>query len=143
MEQTAILKAAEIIAAKTGNKGYCTLALMDSDGYPTAATISVSKADGIRWVTFCSGVESNWARRACACNRASICFNSDNPLYNITLVGTLEVLTNLPTKQEMWYKGMSYYFSGPEDPGFCVLRFNTQRYSLLLSEVEGNIRGTL
>jgi len=136
-------KAAEIIAAATGNRGYCTLAQLDGDGYPTAATISVSKAQGIEWIAFCSGLGSNWAKRAGQDARASVCFNSSDPLYNITLVGDVEVLTDPAVKQEMWYEGMGWYFSGPEDPNFCVLRFNTRRYSLLLNEKEGNLRGML
>jgi len=43
----------------------------------------------------------------------------------------------------MWYEGMGWYFKGPEDPGFCVLRFTTKRYSLLLDEKEGNVRGIM
>lgn len=143
MNEKIISIAGEIVESKTGNAGYCTLALIDIDGYPTAATISVSKARGIEWITFCTGLGSNWAKRVEKCNRASICFNSNSPLYNITLVGTIEVLTDLAIKKEMWYEGMGYYFSGPEDSGFCVLRFQTQRYSLMLNEEDGTVRGTL
>ena len=141
MNEKVIARAAEIVAKKCGNAGYCTLALIDIDGYPTAATISVSKAEGIQWITFCTGLGSNWAKRIEKCNRASVCFNAAE--YNITLVGTIEVLSDLSTKKEMWYEGMGYYFSGPEDPGFCVLRFKTQRYSLMMNEKDGNARGML
>lgn len=141
MNKEIIARAGEIVAEKCGNVGYCTLALIDTDGYPTAATISVSKAEGIRWITFCSGLGSNWAKRIEMCNRASVCFNA--PEYNITLVGTIEILTELTIKKEMWYEGMGHYFNGPEDPGFCVLRFNTQRYSLMLGEEDGSARGML
>jgi general stress protein 26 len=143
MNEKIIAHAAEIVSKKCNNVGYCTLALIDIDGYPTAASISVSKAEGIEWITFCTGLGSNWAKRAEKCNRASICFNSDSPLYNITLVGTIEVLTDSATKKEMWYDGMGYYFSGPEDSEFCVLQFKTQRYSLLFNEEEGTVRGIL
>ena len=39
----------------------------------------------------------------------------------------------------MWYEGFTNHFSGPEDPNFCVLRFNTERYNLLIdwNEVKG------
>jgi len=143
MNENIIARAADILSKKRNNGGYCTLAQIDADGYPTAATISVSGVEGIKRITFCTGIESNWAKRAEQCNRAGVCFNSDSPLYNITLVGTLEVLTDLTAKREMWYEGMGYYFSGPEDPGFCVLRFTTLRYSLMLSEQEGTVRGII
>ena len=142
-----IIKRAEEILANRAKKeqGCCVLALIDTDGYPTAATISPSKIDGISRITFCTGTGSNWVKRIKKCNRASVCFNSETEQYNITLVGTIEVLTDLPTKKEMWYDGMGYYFKGPEDPGFCVLQFITQRYSLMLNEQDANgqARGTL
>ena len=50
MHDKIIDRAAEIVAKKCGNAGYCTLTLIDIDGYPTAATISVSKAEGIKWI---------------------------------------------------------------------------------------------
>ena len=137
MNDEAIARAADIVA----KSGYCALALIDTDGYPTAATISPSKTEGIQWITFCTGLGSNWVKRIAKCNRASVCFNSTQ--QNITLVGTIEVLTDLATKKEMWYPGMGMYFRGPEDPGFCVLRFNTRRYSLMLNEKDGTLRGTL
>ena len=143
MNEGIIARAAEFVAKTCNNAGYCTLAQIDTDGYPTAATISVSRAEGIEWVAFCTGLGSNWAKRIENCDRASVCFNSSSPLYNITLVGTIEVLTDLESKKAMWYEGMGWYFSGPEDPGFCVLRFKTLRYSLMLNEEEGTVRGTL
>ena len=142
-----IIKRAEEILANRALKeaGYCVLALIDTDGYPTAATISPSKIDGIRRITFCTGIGSNWVKRIEKCNRASVCFNSGSEQYNITLVGHIEVLMDLVAKKEMWYEGMGYYFKGPEDPDFCVLRFDTERYSLMLNEhdANGSARGML
>ena len=146
MNEEIITRAEKILANRTIKEhGCCVLALIDIDGYPTAATISPSRIDGIKRITFCTGTGSNWAKRIEKCNRASVCFNSETEQYNITLVGTIEVLTDLATKKEMWYDGMGYYFKGPEDPNFCVLRFKTQRYSLMLNEhdANGQARGTL
>ena len=146
MNEEIITRAEEILANRAKKEqGCCVLALIDVDGYPTAATISPSKIDGIRCITFCTGIGSNWAKRIEKCNQASVCFNSEKEGYNITLVGTIEVLTDLATKKEMWYDGMGYYFTGPDDPNFCVLQFMTQRYSLMLSEQDasGQSRGTL
>lgn len=146
MNEEIIERAEEILANRAiKEQGYCVLALIDIDGYPTAATISPSKIDGIRRITFCTGTGSNWAKRIAKCNRASVCFNSGSEQYNITLVGNIEVVTDLAMKKDMWYEGMGYYFKGPEDPDFCVLQFITQRYSLMLNEQDanGSARGTL
>ncbi len=139
MHEEIIARAGEIIGKNTGEASYCVLSLIDLDGYPTASTISASKADGIQWVTFCTGLGGTRTNRIDRCNRASVCFNG--PDYNITLVGTMEVVTDPEVKKEMWYGGLASHFSGPEDPNYCVLRFNTQRYNLLVDWKEA--RGSL
>ena len=145
-----IIKQAETILANReifehGCGECCVLALIDADGYPTAATISPAKIDGIKRIYFCTGTGSNWVKRIEKCNHASVCLNSEEEQYNITLVGDIEVLTDLEIKKNMWFKGMGHYFTGPEDPGFCVLQFTTKRYSLMLNEQDANgqARGTL
>jgi hypothetical protein len=60
MTQELITRAEKIIMSKTGYigggmEGYCTLALIDEEGYPSTSTISISKADGLKWITFLSG----------------------------------------------------------------------------------------
>jgi general stress protein 26 len=139
MDNEAITRAGEIVAQNTGETGYCVLALVDLDGYPTASTISAAKTDGINWLTFCTGLSGPKAERIKKCNRASVCFNS--PEYNITLVGTIELSTDPDVKKDMWYGGLSHHFSGPEDPNYCVLRFKTERYNLFIDWKE--TRGTL
>jgi len=139
MHEEIIARAREIVAKNTGETGYCVLALIDLDGYPTASTISAAKVDGINWLTFCTGLSSPKAERIKKCNRASVCFNS--PEYNISLVGTIEILTDPDVKKEMWYGGLTQHFSGPEDPNYCVLHFKTERYNLLVDWQEA--RGTL
>jgi len=116
----------------------CVLALLDEDGYPTAATISPAKIEGIRRIYFCTGIGSNWVKRIQKNGRASVCFHSEDKQYNITLVGDAELVTDLETKKAMWFNGMGSYFNGPEDEGFCVLRFTTKRYSLMLNEHDAN-----
>ena len=138
MNEKIIARAAEIVAS-TRN---CVLALIDADGYPTAATITPSKTEGIQWIAFGNNIGSNWVKRAEKCGRASICFTADRPECNITLVGTIEIVTaDLALKKEMWSEWMNQYYSGPEDPNFCVLLFKTRRYSLYVDGTQA--RGTL
>ncbi len=138
MNEAVISRAGEIVVQNTGEASYCVLSLIDLDGYPTASTISAAKADGIHWLTFGTGLNSPKTERIKKCKRASVCFNS--PEYNITLVGTIEVLTDPDIKKEMWYGGLANHFSGPDDPNYCVLRFETERYNLLVDWKEA--RGT-
>ena len=136
-------KASEIIRARTASgeykNQYCVLAQEDLDGRITAAVITPSKSDGIRQLMFCSGVESNWAKRAERDNRAAVCFSSEE--YSITLRGKLEILTDAATKQENWYSGLENHFSGLDDPNYCVLRFTTEKYKLFVDweETDGSL----
>ena len=140
MNDEIIAKAGEIILQKTGTDSYCVLALIDENEYPTVSTITASKADGINWLTFCTGLGSRKAKRIEKCGRAAVCFNADGA-YNITLVGTIEIVTDPEVKKEMWYDGLAMHFSGADDPAYCVLRFKTERYNLFVDWQEAS--GTL
>ncbi|MCL2047238.1 MAG: pyridoxamine 5'-phosphate oxidase family protein [Defluviitaleaceae bacterium] len=135
-------KASEIIQSRTASGEYknqhCVLAQEDLDGRVTAAVITPSRANGIGQLTFCSGVESNWAKRARRDSRAAVCFSSEE--YSITLRGKLEVLTDTASKRENWYTGMENHFPNADDPNYCVLRFTTEKYKLFVDwqEVEGS-----
>ena len=139
MSEKAIAKAEEIIKSKTAaeNMGVgVTLSLLDSEGYPTTSTLSISNADGIRQITFAAQLDSNKAKRAKEDSRASICIFDDDyeagSYYNITLVGDIEIVTDAETKKETWYPGLEEHYpnGGLDDPNYCVLRFNTKRYNL-------------
>lgn len=140
MDQKIIDKAVEIISAKRLD---CVLALIDLDSYPTASTITVSKNNGINWLTFCTGLGSTKTQRIEKCNLAIVCFFSLNPLYNITLVGKIEVITDSVVKKEMWYDGLKNHFSGSEDPNYCVLKFKTERINLMIGGEETVVNGTI
>ena len=144
MSEKTIGKAVKVITAKTGggNEGHCVLALIDNEGFPTASTIAVSKADGIKELTFCVELNGNKANRIRDCNRASVCFSTEE--HNITLVGTIEILTDPLIKKEMWYDGLQHIFTeGAGDPNYCVLRFKTKRYNLFFSDEFDHATGTL
>ena len=106
------------------------LALMDEDGYPAMTTISISKAEGVKWLTFCTSLQANSVLRARRSCKAGVCVNSEG--YHIALTGTVEVITVADVKREMWYDALSQNFSGSDDPDYCVLRFTTEHYNLLI-----------
>jgi general stress protein 26 len=144
MNQDIIKKAGEIINSKTGYigggmEGYAVLALIDENGYPTASTLTIAKADGIKWLTFNTSLDRDSVKRINKCNRSSVCINSSE--YNITLVGKIEVLTDPDTKNDMWFPVMEGQWNSPDNPDYCVLRFTTERYSLFVGyeEVKGDL----
>jgi len=142
MNEAVIAKANEIVNAKAnfiggGMEGYVSLAQINENGFPVITTISIAKADGIKWLTFVPGSERNSVKRARQCNRACVCINAEH--YHISLVGTMEVLTDAESKKENWMEPFKAYWEGPETAGYCVLRFTTESYTIYLidSEFEG------
>jgi len=59
-----------------------------------------------------------------------VCFGTEE--YSINLVGEIEITTLPNVKQEMWYDGLAFHFTGPDDPNYCVLKFTTKRYKIFI-----------
>jgi len=150
MSEKAIAKAGEIIKSKTAEVTMgvgVTLSLLDHEGYPTTSAITIAKADGIRQITFGGSLDSNKAKRAKENSRASVCVFDDDyeggAYYNITLVGDIEVVTDVETKKETWYQGLEAHFeNGVDDPNYCVLKFTTKRYNLWVDMEEDEVTGS-
>lgn len=139
MNEKIIEKAGKIITERSGgSQNFCTLAFVDQNGYPYTTTISISKSDGIRWLTFCTGTGAK-ADIINRCNKASVCINSSE--YHIALTGAIEQITAPDIKKEMWYDGLKNHFSGWDDPNYCVLKFTTERYNLFIEwqETKGSL----
>ncbi|MDR2107901.1 MAG: pyridoxamine 5'-phosphate oxidase family protein [Coriobacteriales bacterium] len=138
MKQSYQKKASDVISDKRLD---CVLALLDLDGFPTTSPITIAKNQGIEWLTFCTFLDGNKIKRIENCNRASVCLFSADPMYNISLVGKIEIITDPKVKNEMWYDDLQAHFSGPDDENYCVLKFITERYNLLFDfeEVKGRL----
>jgi len=137
MNQDILVRASALINSKTdyvgdGMEGYVVLSLIDEYGGPTSAAITLSKADGIRWLSFLAGTDSNKARRITACNKACVCLASSE--YNITLAGTIEIITDPLVKKELWQDVFSEHYGDWQDPQCCALRFHTERYSIFFAD---------
>ncbi|MDL2287124.1 pyridoxamine 5'-phosphate oxidase family protein [Eubacteriales bacterium OttesenSCG-928-G02] len=109
-----------------------TMALTDEQGYPCASMISASRADGFNWVSFCTGINANKPNRIRKDPRACIYLFESKSFSGISLIGKIEILTDLKTKKQMWYDELAEHFSGPEDEGLCVLMFKPERYNIFL-----------
>ena len=131
-------KAADILQSRCGVNGYCALTLMDTDGRPNTMTITPSKAEGIRRITFCTGFGTRTERIEFSPD-ACVCFNA--PTYHISLKGRIKIVTDAEVKKEMWYDGLQNHFSGADDPNYVVLDFVTDSYTLFIDWQE--LRGTL
>jgi len=139
MSQEVVKRAEELINSKAeyragGMEGYAALSLIDDNGYPSATTFCINKADGIKWLTFNSAVDREYAKRISNNNKACVCINSSE--YTINLVGTAEALTDIETKKENWlpFFNDGVHWSGPDDPQLLVIRFTTKRYTITFAD---------
>ena len=84
-KETILARAAEIIAQRTVRQdkdSFGTLITIDPDGSPVPTTISPSRSEGIRWITFCTGRGAPSPVRLDQNNKAAVCLNS--PTYHIS-----------------------------------------------------------
>lgn len=107
----------------------CYIGLIDHDGFPTVSTISSIKTDGFFKAYFSSGTTGDKALRIAKNNKASVCYRSKG--NNVTLVGTIKVLTDKRSKEALWQDWFINHFSGgKEDPDYCIFEFTTERVNL-------------
>ena len=148
MNQEMIARAEELINSKaeykTGDmEGYAALSLIDENGYPSATTFCITRADGIKWLTFNTATDRPYAERISKNNKACVCINSS--AYTINLVGTAEALTDPETRKENWLPIMDGgpHWSGPDDPTLLILRFTTERYTITFADDGSYAAGNL
>ena len=142
-----IARAGELINSRTdyigdGMEGWAVLSLIDENGYPTSSTMTISKADGINWITFLSDTDGVKAKRIAKCKKACVCLASSE--YHISLTGTIEVITDPAVKKENWQEVVTrHYGVDHTEPSWAVLRFTTETYNLFFASDDTEAKGKL
>lgn len=102
------------------------IASVDEQGFPNMKAMFVPrKIDGNSFY-FTTNTSSLRSQQYMKNPKASIYFfNKGRFRYEgIMLIGTMEVLQDSATKQEIWRPGDTmYYKQGVSDPDYCVLKF--------------------
>jgi len=146
MSKEIIKKASEVIDSRKdyiggGMEAYAVLTLIDDRGYPASSTISISKADGVNWLTFITGANDAKAQRVAKCDKACVCLASSD--YNITLVGRAEIITDPAVKKEHWQSVFAEHVADHNNPDYAILRFKTESYNLYFASEELEAKGVL
>ena len=142
-----IKRASDVINSRTdfigdGMEGYAVLSLIDENGYPTSSTMTISKADGVNWITFFSDTNGTKAKRIAKNNKACVCLAASE--YHISLVGTVEIITDIDVKKEQWQEVITnYYKTDWNNPEWCILKFNTEHYNLFFAADDTEAKGNL
>ena len=147
MNDAIIKRASDLINSRTdyigdGMQGWAVLSLIDENGYPTSSTMTISKADGVNWMTFLSDTDGAKARRIAKSNKACVCLASSE--YHISLVGTVELIADTAAKKENWQETITkHYGSDHTDPNWAVIRFTAETYNIFFADDDSEAKGRL
>jgi Uncharacterized stress protein (general stress protein 26) len=106
------------------------IASVDNDGFPNMkAMLMPRKIDG-NCFYFTTNTSSMRVSQYIQNQKASIYFYSKGRFHyeGVMLIGTMEVLKDAQTKQDIWRTGDSmFYKKGVTGPDYCVLKFTARK----------------
>ena len=107
---------------------------IDSEGYPNVATRSLIHPKDILSCFFSTGTGATLMLNLKRNNKASVCIREGG--NNISLHGTIEIITDKAIKEQMWLDWFINHFpKGVNDPTYCLLKFTAIRGTLWVDSV--------
>ncbi|MFG6382784.1 MAG: pyridoxamine 5'-phosphate oxidase family protein [Lachnospiraceae bacterium] len=103
---------------------------IDEDGFPNLKAMYVPRKIDGNIFYFATNTSSLRTQQFLKNPKASIYFcNKGRFRYEgLMLMGTMEVLEDAKTKQEIWRNGdIMFYEGGATDPNYCVLKFTAKK----------------
>jgi len=114
------------------HQGVSFISSVDGNGFPnTKAMLPPRKREGIKVFYFTTNTSSMRVAQYRTNPKACIYFCDKRFFRGVMLIGTMEVLEDVASKEMIWQEGDTmYYPKGVTDPDYCVLRFTakTGRY---------------
>lgn len=109
-------------------QGVSFISSLDDEGFPnTKAMLPPRKRDGIKIFYFTTNTSSMRVKQFRENPKACIYFCDKRFFRGVMLRGTMEVLEDAASKEMIWQKGDTMYYSqGVTDPDYCVLKFTAQ-----------------
>lgn len=101
------------------------IASISEEGFPhMKAMLAPRKREGIREFWFSTNTSSMRVAQYRQNSKASIYFYDKRFFRGVMLIGTMEVLEDAASKEMIWQRGDTMYYSqGVTDPDYCVLKF--------------------
>lgn len=102
----------------------CFLSFIDENGYPSTRTmLNPRKRQGVKEFYLTTNTKSKKVQALLTNPKAGLYFY-DRPLYRgIAFAGTVEVLYDQATKDEIWRDMDIIFYQNNTDPEYCVLKF--------------------
>ena len=99
-----------------------TLTSVDNEGFPRPIAMAILCAESIHEVWFATPLDSQKIAHYKQNDKAGLSFYADGE--NVTLVGHVDIQTDLDTKKKYWTDWIEkFYPGGPENPNTALLRF--------------------
>lgn len=104
------------------------IASVDDDGFPNMkAMLAPREHDGLSVFYFTTNTSSMRVSQFRKNPKAALYFYSGRTFQGLMLKGTMEVMTDQPSKDRIWREGDTMYYSkGATDPDYCVLKFTSR-----------------
>lgn len=108
--------------------GTAMIGSVDGEGFPNMkAMLPPRKREGISEFYFTTNTSSMRVKQYLENPKASIYFYDKRFYSGVMLKGTMEVLTDSKSKEEIWREGDEIYYPlGVTDSDYCVLKFTAQ-----------------
>lgn len=108
--------------------GTAMIGSVDGEGFPNMkAMLPPRKREGISEFYFTTNTSSMRVKQYLENPKASIYFYDKRFYRGVMLKGTMEVLTDSKSKEEIWREGDEIYYPlGVTDSDYCILKFTAQ-----------------
>ena len=99
-----------------------------NDGYPNIKAMIKMENEGLKTIWFSTNTSSKRITQLKRDSKVCVYFVDMDQWKGLMLVGTVEVLQDMESRQRLWRPGYEkYYPLGIADPDYSVLRFTAQR----------------
>ncbi len=113
--------------ALVGRSQIAMLGSNGDDGYPNIKAMINMQHQGLKEVWFSTNTSSRRVGQLLQDPRACVYYVDFDQWMGLMLVGTIEVLDDMESRQRLWRPGFErYYPQGVTDPDYSVLRFTAQ-----------------
>ena len=118
----------KIIGGIIDKSGTAMIGSVDGEGFPNMkAMLPPRKREEISEFYFTTNTSSMRVKQYLENPKASIYFYDKRFYRGVMLKGTMEVLTDSKSKEEIWKEGDEIYYPlGVTDSDYCVLKFTAQ-----------------
>ena len=97
------------------------------DGYPNIKAMIKMENEGLKTIWFSTNTSSKRVAQLKRDSKVCVYFVDMDQWKGLMLVGTIEVLQDVESRQRLWRPGYEkYYPLGVTDPDYSVLRFTAQ-----------------